>query len=109
MSFRSDEFWLVGGFDEQFKGIGDWSEPDLAFRLKEFGGELWFSRDARLEHRPSRGGAFKKRQGDSRRRMENYERFAKRWIEPHWKHSLYKQFLRTYYWLKEKGYVEAFK
>lgn len=107
MSFRRDEFVLVGGFDESFKGVGDWSEPDLAFRLKEFGGELWFSRDARLEHRPSRGGAFKKRRRDSGNRMENYERFSKRWIEPHWKHSLYKQFLRTYYWIKEHGYLET--
>ena len=97
MAFRSDAFKLVGGFDESYKGVGDWSEPDLAFRIRQAGYDLWFSRDAALEHRPSRSGAFKKRLSDSRNRMANYELFASRWVKQHWKHDLYKRFLKAYY------------
>jgi GT2 family glycosyltransferase len=100
-AYRADIFHRVGGFDESFRGVGDWSEPDLAFRIREIGYKLWFSRDARLEHRPSKSGAFKKRLSDSRNRLANYELFAKRWVKPHWKHELYKKFLRTYYKIKE--------
>jgi O-antigen biosynthesis protein len=97
MAYRSDAFRLAGGFDETYKGVGDWSEPDLAFRIREAGGSLWFSRDARLEHRASKSGAFKKRRGDARNRMANYELFASRWIKPNWRHSLYKFVLKKYY------------
>lgn len=100
MSFRADTFRSMGGFDESYKGIGDWSEPDLAFRIRKAGGSLWFSRDASLEHRPSKSGAFKKRSKDSRNRMENYELFSSRWIKPCCEHSLYKQFMRRYYALE---------
>ena len=97
MSFLQKVFKANGGFDESYRGIGDWSEPDLCFRIRKAGGRLWFARDARLEHRPSKSGAFKKRSSDSRNRMANYELFSSRWIKPCWQHTLYKQFLRTYY------------
>ena len=99
-AYRADAFRLAGGFDEAYKGVGDWSEPDLAFRIRKNGNNLWFSRDARLEHRPSCSGAFKKRLRDSRNRLANYELFASRWVKPHWKHDLYKWFLKTYYAIK---------
>ena len=97
MSFRRDVFESLGGFDESYKGIGDWSEPDLSFRIRKAGHHLWFSRDARLEHRASKSGAFKKRRSDSGNRMANYELFSSRWIKPCWGHSFYKRVLRTYY------------
>jgi len=100
MAFRADIFNEVSGFDESFKGVGDWSEPDLSFRIRKLGYKLWFSGDATLEHRPSKSGAFKKRLSDSRNRLANYELFASRWVKPCWQHSLYKQFLRTYYAIK---------
>lgn len=100
MGFNRDAFFSVGGFDESYRGIGDWSEPDLAFRIREAGGSMWFSRDAALEHQPSKSGAFKKRRADSANRMANYELFASRWVKPHWRHNLYKQFMRIYYALK---------
>lgn len=96
-AYRADLFRSLGGFDESYLGVGDWSEPDLAFRVRKAGYRLWFSRDARLEHRPSRSGAFKKRLRDSRNRMANYELFASRWVEPCIQHSLYKLFMRIYY------------
>lgn len=105
MHFRRDAFWKAGGFDTRYRGIGDWSEPDLAFRLRAAGHRLWFSRDAKLEHRPSRTGAYTKRRGDSRNRMANYELFASRWVKPCLQHTVYKQFLKTYYWIKESGVI----
>ncbi len=97
MAWDSQVFHQVGGFDEAFKGVGDWSEPDLAFRIRKTGKRLWFTKDARLFHEPTRTGVFKKRIGDSRNRMANYRLFAKRHIKPHWKHTLYLGFLYSYY------------
>lgn len=97
MAFRTDVFRVVGGFDEAYLGIGDWSEPDLAFRVKRAGFRLWFSRNARLYHLPSRVGAFRKRKFQSDIRLSNYELFSKRWIKPCREHSLYKRFLKFYY------------
>ena len=97
MAYRFDIFHELNGFDESYKGVGDWSEPDLAFRVRQLGYKLWFSRDACLEHRPSKSGAFKKRLSDSRNRLANYELFSSRWIKPCWQHDLYKWFLRSYY------------
>lgn len=97
MAFRADIFKSIGGFDTAYKGVGDWSEPDLAFRVRKAGHELWFSRDARLEHQPSKSGAFTKRKKDSPNRLANYWLFSKRWIRPCWQHTIYKLFLRAYY------------
>jgi len=100
MAFDADIFNELGGFDTAYKGVGDWSEPDLCFRIRQAGNDLWFSRDAALEHQPSKSGAFKKRSSDSGNRMANYELFSSRWIKPHWKHELYKKLLRIYYAIK---------
>ena len=100
MAYRTDIFNKVGGFDERYEGIGDWSEPDLSFRIRELGYKLWFSRDAVLEHRPSKSGAFKKRDKQAPIRLKNYELFSKRWVNPCWQHTVYKGFIRFYYALK---------
>lgn len=100
MAFRTDVFRACNGFDETFKGIGDWSEPDLSFRIRAAGYYLWFAGDARLEHRPDKSGAFKKRSSDSGNRLANYELFASRYVKPCFEHDLYKWFLRTYYGIK---------
>ena len=97
MSFKADIFRSVGGFDESYGGVGDWSEPDLAFKIRTKGNILWFCEDAKLEHHPSRSGAFSKRRDQAMIRMQNYELFSKRWIKPCIKHSLYKLFMRAYY------------
>jgi GT2 family glycosyltransferase len=104
MAFDKKAFWEVGGFDESYGGIGDWSEPDLCFRLRRLGYKLWFSRDARVEHRPSKTGAYKKRLKKCNR-MENYELFSKRWIKPNLSHSIYKCLFRLYFWMKEKKWI----
>ncbi len=100
MAWRREVFNEVGGFDEAYKGVGDWSEPDLAFRVRRAGYKLWFSRDARVYHEVSRDGAFKYRATDSANRLRNYELFSSRYIKPCFRHSLYKLFLRSYYAFK---------
>lgn len=99
-AYRKSVFNQFAGFDVNYKGVGDWSEPDLSFRIRRAGYKLWFSRNARLEHRPSKSGAFKKRTADSPNRLANYELFSSRWITPCWQHSLYKWFIKTYYDIK---------
>lgn len=104
MSFKAEAFREVGGFDESYKGIGDWSEPDLCFRLGAKGHKFWFSRDAVVEHRPSQSGAYKKRLVKCNR-MENYELFSKRWLKDSFRHRLYKKMISTYFNLKERANV----
>lgn len=100
MSFKKKSFWEIGGFDEIYRGVGDWSEPDAAFKLRKKGYKLWFNSRARLFHEPSRTGAYNKRAGESKIRLNNYLTFAKRWVKPCWRHSLFKLFLRIYYEIK---------
>lgn len=97
MSFRRTVFEDCNGFDESFEGIGDWSEPDLSFRIRQKGLKLLFSKNVSLEHRPSRSGVYEKRNSQSKIRLKNYNLFSKRWIKPCFKHDLYKIFLKGYY------------
>lgn len=104
MAYRKEALDEVGGFDEKYGGIGDWSEPDLSFRIRKAGWKLWFTALAKVYHNTSKSGAYHKRKRKCSR-MENYERFSRKWIKPYWKHSLFKMFMRTYYSLKESGVV----
>lgn len=100
MAWSKEAFREVGGFDESYRGIGDWSEPDLAFRVRERGYLLHFSPEAKLYHLPDRTGAYLSR-AQTGARYTNYIRFARRWVHPCWRHSLYKGFLRGYFTFKE--------
>lgn len=102
MAFLADAFREVGGFDEAYGGVGDWSEPDICYRIRKAGYTLWFNPKAALYHEPSRTGAFKKRKKVGAR-LTNYFLFARRWVKPHWKHTAYKLFLRAYFSIKELG------
>ena len=99
MSFRTEALKAIGGFDEAYGGIGDWSEPDCCFRLRQqFPTQrLWFSPTSGVEHRPSQRGAYVKRRPQSWIRLANYHRFADQWVKPSLRHTLYRVFLRTYY------------
>ncbi len=99
MSFRTEALKAVGGFDEAYGGVGDWSEPDVCFRLREVYGphSLSFDPSVALEHRPSRGGAYLLRRPDAGQRLANYRLFAHRWVTPTWRHYLYLAFLYCYY------------
>ena len=97
MAFRKDAFWEVGGFDEIYKGVGDWSEPDIAFKIRGKGYKLLFNHKAKLYHEPSQDGAFGRRAKESKIRLDNYLTFSQRWIRPCWRHELFKLFIRSYY------------
>jgi GT2 family glycosyltransferase len=104
MAWRREPIVKLHGFDSSYRGVGDWSEPDLAFRVRQMGHRLWFSPACGLIHNPSKQGAYHKRDKDHYRK-ENYLLFAKRWVKPNFKHSLYKQFLNVYFKLKFGGLV----
>ena len=97
MAFRRDIFWELGGFDESYGGVGEWSEPDLCFRIRKKGYKLWFTPQAKLFHEPSRSGAYKQRTIESKLRLANYFQFLDRWVQPHWRRTLFKLFLKVYY------------
>lgn len=99
MSFRKSALEEVGGFDERYRGVGDWSEPDLCYRIKERGYKLLFTQGAKLYHLPSQTGAYTKRLSDNTR-YQNYRLFASRWVRPHWKHGVYLKFLEGYFLMK---------
>ena len=82
MSFRKDILDDIGGFSREYGGIGDWSEPDLAFRVKASGYKLVFNPKAVVRHCISQGGVFKERGSDSYRRMKNFINFYFKWIKP---------------------------
>ena len=101
MAFRRGAFVDCGGFDTRFGGIGDWSEPDLAFRIRAHTlGKIWFTPRAKLYHEPSTTGAYLSRE-QTGARLTNYLLFAGRWVDPCFRHTLYKLFLRGYFTWKE--------
>ena len=96
-TWRADAFWAVGGFDETFGGIGDWSEPDLAQRVRYLtGGTRWFDPAAAVVHHADQTGAYLAREQVGAR-LSNYHRFAARWVRPHWRHTAFLAFLHVYY------------
>jgi len=101
MSFRTQQIKSIGGFDEKYTGVGEWSEPDLCFRLrKKFNGFLWYSQRAALSHYPSKQGPYKFRK-KTKSRMQNYELFSSRWLDQNIDHKMYKIFMRGYYTWKK--------
>ena len=100
MSFQTEALKAVGGFDEVYGGIGDWSEPDVCFRLRQRFGDacLQFDPQLSVEHRCAAGGATLLRVADAGQRYRNYVTFASRWVPPTLRHRLYRSFLLAYYY-----------
>ncbi len=82
MSFRRFVMDKTGGFSQEYKGVGDWSEPDLAFRVKQEGYRLIFNPRAIVHHHISQQGVFKERGKDSFQRTKNFVHFYFTWIKP---------------------------
>lgn len=99
MAFRTDAIHAVGGFDEAYRDLGEWSEPDLCARLRGRHGPtcLWFSQSVRLEHRPAPGAATLRRAVVGSR-LHNYRLFSRRWVPPSVAHATYWGFLYAYYY-----------
>lgn len=81
MSFLKAALDKTGGFSSEYKGVGDWSEPDLSFRVKRAGFRLVFSPKASVNHNVSRQGVFAARGKDSYYRIVNFFKFYLKWIK----------------------------
>lgn len=105
MSFRTEAVREVNGFDPAYEELGEWSEPDLAFRIAGRdralrNRHLWFTPKAALYHQPAAGSATLRRNRTGTR-LSNYRLFASRWVKPGWRHTGYRGFLTAYYAYKE--------
>lgn len=88
----------VLGFDLEFKGVAEWCDVDLCYRIKTCG-KLIYHPEVKVTHYPINDNTTKKRL-DTMSRYRNYCRFADKYIEDSLKHRLYRLFLWTYYKLK---------
>jgi GT2 family glycosyltransferase len=61
MALRIDLIERVGGFDLGYRALGDWSETDMSFRVRNLGYKLLFNPRAVVHHMLSRSGVFNKR------------------------------------------------
>lgn len=81
MATRKDLLEKVGGFDEAFKGIGEFNEPDISFKIRKLGYKIVFNPKAVVKHLPSKEGFFKERP-NSYSRILNFINFYFRHIRP---------------------------
>lgn len=79
MTLRRDLINKVNGFDYGFTRVAEWSELDLAIRVKKLGYRLVFSSKVKVEHHISQGGVYSRRT-HARQRMENFLKFYFRHI-----------------------------
>jgi len=84
----------VGGFDYCYGGVGDWSEPDLVFKIKKLGYKLVFNPKAITEHRLSVKGVFSART-HAFDRSANFITFYFRHIKP----DTFQKAIRFYFYL----------
>ena len=98
MAFRRSVLEQVGGFDEVYsKGVGEWSEPDLVYKVKKIGLVL-HNNKAMLLHTPSKQGIYQQRGEHSYWRMRNFKVFCKRWLK--WDFNLLQVFvIFNIYWI----------
>jgi GT2 family glycosyltransferase len=81
MSFLRELVERVGGFDETYSGTADWTEPDMAFKIKRLGYRLIFHPQATVYHYVSQEGIYQAR-ARAYERSQNFIRFYMRWIKP---------------------------
>ena len=79
MTFRRSLVKKVGGFDCGYTGVSEWSELDLAMRIRELGYQLVFNAKIRVNHNISQKGVYSRRT-HARERMENFLKFYFRHI-----------------------------
>ncbi len=92
---RGDVLDKVMGFDLEFKGVAEWCDVDLCYRIKNYG-KLIFHPEVRVTHYPINDNTTKKRL-DTMSRYRNYCRFADKYVEDSFKHRLYRLFLWIYF------------
>lgn len=80
-SYRREILEKTGGFSTKYLGIGDWSEPDLAIRVRKLGYKLIFNPHAIVYHLVSRGGIYIRR-NEAHQRMLNFVYYYKKNFAP---------------------------
>ena len=98
MSVKKDDAIAVGGFEGCFISTSEWCEVDLALKLRSKG-KLVYSKDAYLNHKPSKAGIYKSRLSTTHR-WKNFMYFQKKWIKPSLKTYIYRGFIWTYLKMK---------
>lgn len=93
----------VNGFDLNYKGVAEWCDVDLCYRIKEYG-KLIFMPSVWAWHMPEKDTTYNKRK-DTASRYKNYVRFSNKWVKPSFKNKLYKLFLRIYFFLKGREII----
>lgn len=78
---RKDLLAQIGGFDSIYTGIGEYHEPDAAFKIQQLGYKLMFNPKAHLYHCPSIDGFYNDRP-QSFPRIINFITFYCRHIKP---------------------------
>ena len=101
MTLKRNLIKKVNGFDYGFTKVAEWSELDLAIRVKKLGYRLVFNPKVKVEHHISQSGVYPRR-AYAKQRMENFFKFYFRHIfKPKlsyiFKFSLYLIFL-NFYW-----------
>lgn len=81
MAVKRNLLEKIGGFDRIFRGVGDYNEPDVSFKIKKLGYKIIFNPKARVEHLPSKSGVYSAR-AISYWRILNFINFYFRHIRP---------------------------
>ena len=93
----------VEGFDLGYEGVGEWCDVDLCYRIKKYGG-LIYHPQIKVFHYPTCDSTTNKRL-ETASRYRNYCRWADKFVKPSFKNKLYRLFLKTYFFLKERRLV----
>lgn len=93
----------IGGFDLGYDGVAEWCDVDLCFRAREYG-RLMYHPAVQTFHHPVRDAVANKRL-ETASRYRNYLKFSKKFVQPSWRHYLYRLFLKTYFLGKQKGWL----
>lgn len=81
MAIRKDILAKINGFDESYKGIGEYNEPDTTFKIRKLGYRILFNPKVIVYHLPSKEGFFNDRP-NSYYRILNFINFYFRHIKP---------------------------
>jgi len=79
MAFKANLMKEIGGFDTGFKGLGEYSEPDVCFKIKSKGYSLVFNAKAVVYHYPSYAQTHSSK-SHAYNRGRNFSRFLKRYF-----------------------------
>lgn len=80
-SVRRDLLAKIGGFDPTFTGVGEYHEPDAAFKIQKLGYKLIFNPKVQIFHCPVQTGIYKARP-KAFSRAQNFVNFYFRHIKP---------------------------